>query len=283
VVSYYFLSVAVALTIFFIVWAILLETGDQVSFIPAGIISGLFMIAAFVLREVLLRRSRNASLRAEERLASKMASIVSRADQQNSKLTLRRNERLLGQILEKSKAARVLKHLPEAHWETFELCDSYLMLTRKELARTHINSPRIGPITKSRGRVKKLHKSHLHKWAKLRASMLMLKSKELGLEIEERAECAKMALIAIETALDFYPRDVSLIDSTEVIRDYLLSIRITGAVESAELAVKNGHHKRAIEIYYRALEQVEKSELRISEKNMISAKIKSEILKLQGR
>lgn len=280
-VGYYLLSSVVALTIFLIVWAILIESGDAASFIPAGIIGGLFLIAAFVLREVLLRRERMATILAHERLDSNINAAASKAKTSPRKLSLRSNQELLKQIYEKSKAAKVLKRLPDGHWEAFELCDSYLRLTRKEIARTHINSPRIGPITKSRGRIKKLHRFHLLKWAKARASMLMLKSKESGIAESKRIESARMAQITIETALEFYPREKNLLDSLEAIHEYIVSVKISGKVNEAENACTGGDIGLAIEIYKDTLVQLNASELRKREKDLITDRINSEIMRLQ--
>ena len=57
-ISFYVLSVAVAIAVFFLTWAVLIEGGEQNPFIASGLLASLVLIAAVVVREVVLRNAR---------------------------------------------------------------------------------------------------------------------------------------------------------------------------------------------------------------------------------
>jgi len=281
--SYYFLSFAVALTLFFLIWAVLIETGESTPFIPAGMLASLFLVAAFVVREVLIKRARNRQLEAQRQLDLNLDGISPvRVQPRLKKLTIVENRNLLTQIFEKSEAAGVLKHLPEAHWEVFDLCERYLAKTRREIARTHINSPRFGPISKGRGKVKKLHKHHLMRWAKEQAGLLSIDSKAVRMSYADRIDQAESARECLSIALGYYPREKNLRESHEALKEYVSSIKISQKMDQASRAALRGNHQHAVRLYRDVLHQLTREYLRDREKEAIAEKVKSEIQKLNG-
>ena len=270
-----------ALTLFFITWAVLLETGESTPFIPAGMVASVFLIAAFVFREVLIRRARIKRLEAQRKLDLNLDGVVPAGQKVKPKLSLEENERMLGRIYEKSDAARVLRQVPEAHWKVFELCDQYLLETRKEIARTHVNSPRFRPINKGRGQVKKLHKYHLLKWAKERAGVLSMDSQSSGASYVEKLNQADSAMSCLETALEYYPRDKNLLESHDAVREYVSTIRISERISQAENAASAGDSGKAGIIYKDILMDLSSENLRTREKEIIGENIRNELKKLE--
>lgn len=271
-----------ALTLFFLTWAVLLETGESTPFIPAGMVASVFLLAAFVFREVLIRRARIKRLEAQRKLDLNLDGVPQAPPIKKPKLSLEENERLLGRIYEKSDAARVLRQVPEAHWKVFELCEQYLSDTRKEIARTHVNSPRFRPINKGRGRVKKLHKYHLLKWAKERAGSLSLDSKSSEASHVEKLNQADSAMSCLETALGFYPRDKNLLESHDALREYISTIRISERISQAEEAASSGDTEKARVIYKDIIMDLSSENLRAREKEIIGENIRIELKKLEN-
>lgn len=282
VTSYYFISLAVALTLFFLVWAALLDSGESAPFLPAGIIAGLFLVAAGVVREVLLRRARLESIEAQRRLDKNLSGLKMRRPAARKKLSIRRNAALLEVIYQKSQAARVLKNLPDAHWEVFALCDNYMRLTTKEVARIHVNSPRFQPINEGRGRINKLHKYHLLKWAKEMSGNLKLESTSVEDGYSDVMIRAESAIECLETALDYYPREKKLIESHDAVREFAATMRISKKINEAEKAAGGGSTHRAVGLYRDALFALGRENLRRRESEMIAERINSEIERLKG-
>ena len=280
--SYYFLSAALALALFFLVWGVLLETGEASPFIAAGISASLFLIVAFVIREVLIKRARLKRIAAQRQLDLNLDSITKVPIKPRAKLSLGQNANLLNHILAKSEAARVLVHVPDAHWEVFELCESYLAMTRKEIARTHVNSPRFGPINRGRGKIKKLHKHHLLKWAKERAGILSLDVTNGDRSFVSKIDQAELAQDCLRTALEYYPREKKLQESHEAIKEYVSTIKISHKMEQAHRAASRGENNRAVRLYRDALFALAREGLREREKTVIAEKINLEIRKLRG-
>lgn len=280
-ISFYFLSLAVALTLFFLIWAILLESGEPSPFIPAGIIAGFVLITAFIIREVLLRRVRMKRLLDQRRLDMSLDSVPVSAVGRRQKLTIGQNEALLSNIFEKSEAARILDKLPDAHWEAFGVCDEYLRLTREEMTRTHVNSPRFGPINRGRGKVKKLHRFHLLNWAELESNALALDSKNPNAGFVSKMENAETAVLSLEKALTFYPREKKLGESLEAVMEYIETMKISHKIELAERAVNKGHTNRAIRLYKDALHDLGRGDMRSREKGIIAGQLRTEIRNIE--
>ncbi|HEX9960971.1 MAG TPA: hypothetical protein VGB00_08565, partial [Pyrinomonadaceae bacterium] len=140
--AYYILAAAISTAIFFLVWGILHE-GEEMPWVPAGILASITIATAVVLREIFLRRARNQFLRAQKRLDFNLTSAVQHKSKDSNKLTLEKNAAILRNIERKSEAARVLGKLPDAHWEVFEICNEYLQITERELQTVGVGSPRL--------------------------------------------------------------------------------------------------------------------------------------------
>lgn len=249
--TYYFLTIAVAIAIFFLVWGILAEAKEENPWIAAGLISSTSMILAILVREVVLRHRRNTIFLAQKRLDRSILSVpvAVRREEQN-KLTLERNSILLGEIARKSEAATVLGNFSEGHREVFELCAQYLSVATKQLPHVGVGSPRLAAIQKGRGTAERLHQEHMLRWAEIEIrNNIALRDDE---RVSRRLDGAKKALKAALTALEIYPDNSDLLTSRLAIEEFILSLRIAHAVERAERAEGEGEFKKALEGFIEA-------------------------------
>ncbi|HKX83766.1 MAG TPA: hypothetical protein VJL58_06090 [Pyrinomonadaceae bacterium] len=252
--TFYFLAAAIAIGVFFLVWAILNDGRDESPWITAGLLSSVWLIAAVVVREVVLRNRRNRIFAAQRRLDNSLRSVPTpiKSDTDPDKLTLERNSLLLEEIKRKSEAANVFGRLSESHREVFILCEAYIDAAHRELPYIRVGSPRLAAISRGREKAERLHRSHMLRWAELEA-----KNNTLEAAGSERAavrlEKAKKALNAVDTALTHYPKEKSLGDSKAVLEELVFSIKLSSSIERGERAEANGNVRRALE-YFREAE-----------------------------
>ncbi|HMS41882.1 MAG TPA: hypothetical protein PKE69_16750 [Pyrinomonadaceae bacterium] len=280
--NYYILSFAVALVFFFLVWGLLHEESDDMAYVPAGLGASLLLIGAVFLREVVLRKARNRYLLAERRLDYNLNNIsLHRPPNQNpNKLTLEQNAAIIGQIRKKSEAAQILGKLSDGHWEVFEMCNQYLGLNEKEIQTVGVGSPRLAGLRRGKEIVGQLHKFHLLAWAEIESRALTQEAKN-NVTISEKLKTAQKALTVLDSALQFYPNEVKLLESEIALREFAASIKISHRLEQAERAAFQGNNKRAISHYRDALFFLARENVREEEKEIIAEKINTEIAKLR--
>ncbi len=262
--TYYFLTIAVAIAIFFLVWAILAEAKEANPWIAAGLISSTSMVAAIVIREVILRQRRNNIFRAQKRLDRSILSIPIplRRDDPN-KLTLERNAILLSEIARKSEAAKVLGNFSEGHREVFELCAQYIAVATKEIPHIGVGSPRLAAIQRGRAQAEILHQEHMLRWAEIEIRANIAVDDEE--RVSKRLAGAKKALRVARTALENYPENSDLLTSRLAIEEFILSMRIAEAVGRAERAEGRGELEKALEGFMEARRLMQKSPQAIEE------------------
>lgn len=280
--NYYVLAIAVTIAFFFLVWGILHEGKDDTPWIPAGISASVVLIGAVILREVILRKARNRYLSAQKKLDYNLNSIArhSRSSQNTNKLSIEKNAAIIKEIEKKSEAARILGKLSEGHLEVFEMCDEYLRINKKELETVGIGSPRLAALRRGREKVQNLHRFHLLVWAEIESRGLTLEAKN-RVTMSEKLETAQRALTVLDSALQFYPGETTLIESAEALREFVASIKISHWVEQAERSAFKGNYKRAISHYRDALFFLARENIQNEEKEIIAEKINSEITKLR--
>ena len=277
--AYYFLTLGVALAVFFLVWGALHE-GEDMPWVAAGLASALTIVTAAILREVFLRESQKRFLEAQKRLDYNLRGISVAHRHNPNKLTLEKNAYLIREIEKKSEAAKVLGKLSEAHFDVFEICNAYLERTERELETIAVGSPRLAAIRRGREKVARLHKQHLLSWAAIESKTLTQESR-LHVTISEKLETAQRALAVLEVALQYYPTEEQLQESAEAVRDFIASIKVSHWIEQAERAAFKGDNKRAISHYRDALFYLGRENIRSSERELIAEKINGEIEKLR--
>lgn len=280
--NYYILSFAVAIAFFFFVRGLLHEDSDDMAYVPAGIGASVLLIGAVLLREVVLRKARERYLLAERQLDYNLNNIpVNRLQNQNpNKLTLEKNAAIIGEIRKKSDAAQVLGKFSDAHREVFEMCNQYLLLNEKEIETVGVGSPRLAALRRGKEVVAELHRYHLLTWAEIETRSLTQEAKN-RVTMSEKLQTAQKALTVLDTALQFYPNEVKLLESESALKEFAASIKISHRLEQAERAVFKGNHKRAISHYRDALFFLARENVPEEEKNKIAENINAEITKLR--
>ncbi|HEX8367049.1 MAG TPA: hypothetical protein VF604_00645 [Pyrinomonadaceae bacterium] len=271
---------AISAAIFFLVWGILHE-GEEMPWIPAGILASISIATAVVVREFFLRRARNQFLRAQKRLDYNLTSAAQhKSKDSNNKLTIEKNAAILRNIERKSEAARILGKLPDAHWEVFEICNEYLQITERELQTVGVGSPRLPALRLGREKIQELHKFHLLTWAAVETKTLTQEAR-IRATIAEKLETAQKALAVLDSALQFYPNEAELTASATAVEEFIASIKVSHWIEQAERSAFKGNYKRAVSHYRDALFYLARENVRSEEREMIAEKINAEIEKLR--
>ncbi len=280
-ISYYFLTLAIAFIVFFLIWGLLHEGGDQTPWIPAGVLSSVILICAVFLREIFLRNARKRYVEAKRQLDYNLSKLpkISSQRQKHRKFTLQQNSSMLNHIKEKSDAASVLKRLPDAHLGVFEICNEYLIFTNRELKWIDKNSPRYLAVKKGRRKVRHTHKYHLLKWAEVETKKYTLEAKNQT-TVVKKVEFAQKALTVLNSALKYYQKDAKLVESYEAITEFISTIKITNLIETADKMAFRGQNKEAIDQYNDILFLLTRENLNLRDKYILTEKVESEIQKL---
>ncbi len=278
--NYYILAAAVAIALFFLIWGIL-HDGDEAPLIAAGIGAIAVLIGAVFLREIVFRKARNRYLLVQKRLDYNLDNVRlhTKTPVAERKLTLERNAQIIKQIQKKSDAAKVLMKLADGHQEVFEMCGEYLEINRRELENVGTGSPRLAGLRRGREIVGDLHRFHLMTWAEIEARILTQDARNRA-TIAEKTETAQKALNVIQTALQYYPNDLRLIESEEAINEFVTSIRVSHFIEQAERSAFKGNYKRAVSHYKDALFFLARENKPNRETDLLAEQINSEIQKI---
>lgn len=252
--NYYTFAAAITIALFFLVWGLLNEANEPTPWIGSGVLAGIVLAGAVLLREGILRIHRNRRLRDHARLEDTLrrVSAVSHVDNRR-KISLEQHAAWLAHIKQKSEAARVLDRISEAHRDVFDLCERYLKDISFEMAHVAPGSPRIAAFGRGAKQIRRLHKYHLLRWAELETN-------ELGFGIQSRATIEdnsnsnRHAAKVLSFALGYYPDDPDLNASIAVVSDARLMIDAAELTESAEKERTGGNPQAALELYRDALD-----------------------------
>jgi len=276
--NYYVLTVSITIALFFIISGILFEEETDAPWITSGILSSFVFISAVILREVVLRKARMRYLMTERRLDAniKNLSVPVKTNANSNKLSLEKNSSIIQQIREKSAAAQNSGKLYEGHYDVFQLCDEYLLLNKQQIETVGVGSPRLAALRRGREIVEELHYFHLLSWAQNKTRLLTQESK-IRATISEKLESAQRALAALNSALEFYPHDRQLLESETILKEFIISIKVSDSVEQAERSAFKGNYKRAINHYRDALFFIARESLSSPELEVTVEKINAEI------
>ncbi len=254
--NYYVLAVAISTAFFFLVWGLLHEDREETPWVTAGVGASIILGGAVILREVILRRMRERFILQQRMMENRSyhGGFDRRAgDSHNAiKLTLQRNAAILNEIRQKSDAANVLNKVSAGHREVFELCREYIVRSENELKTVGNGSPRLTPLLKGRSQVAEYHRYHLLRWAEIESRNLTADAKHRA-NTAEKIEAAKNALFVIESALESYPSEPSLLESRDLLRDMVVSIKVSHWIEKADRAAFDGDYALAKSLYRDAL------------------------------
>ena len=278
-VNYYILALSVAAALFFLLWGMLHDGGEETPWVTAGLAACIVVAGAVFLREFIFRISYNRQIAQQRRMDMNLKGIGAPQSRSDNKLTLQKNASLLHEIKRKSDAAKILGRLPEAHREVFEMCGRYLSVNSKELATVSAASPRLTALLKGRDLAENYHKFHLLQWAEIEARSFSAEAKQQT-RTSQKIESAQKALNAINSALHFYPNEVNLKQSSEALIEFIASIKMENWIERAERASFKGNHRQARKLYQDALFFLDREGRQLLDSKEIADKLTQEIEKI---
>ncbi|MFN0279839.1 MAG: hypothetical protein ACKVRN_14770 [Pyrinomonadaceae bacterium] len=276
--NYYVLAAAVSAAFFFLAWGIGHDQGEDTPWITAGIGASIILGGAVVVRFVLLRKMRERYTRIEPGLAQKYSGAARqvRGRSSGNKFTLERNAAILGEIKKKSDAANVLGKFSAGHREVFELCSEYINRTESELKNIAAGSPRFTALLKGRKSASNFHRYHMLQWAEIEARALTGEANSQT-NLEEKVKAAKDALGVIDFALGTYPAEQNLVESRELLREMIVSIKVSDWVEKAERAAFKGDYREAVGLYRDALFYLGRDNVNSEQRQQAADHINAEI------
>ncbi len=281
--TYYFLASAVAIGVFFLVWAILHDSQEESPWIPAGLVASGILICSGALRELILRGARKRAVIEQQRLdLAILSGPMPRVAADPDKLTLERNTAFLNEIQRKSEAARVLASIPASHREVFELCEEYLGLVDRELPRVNIGSPRLRPLTKGREYAARFHRYHMLRWAEgVAKSFAQVAATEF--DPARKLENATEVLAALGMASLHYPDESKLKDSESAVKELILSTKAKVLIDRVAGARAEAEDEELQSLLGEAEILVSLGEEQFGAANSIFLALRSEIDNLKGR
>lgn len=283
-VNYYILSTGITIACFFIIWGGLLAAEEETPWITAGIAAGLILIFTVILRELVFKRVYHKRLLAQKKLDYNLKPIYRQRARRNesNRLTLERNKAIIYEIESKSKKAKSTGKQAELHLEVFEMCNEYFRKSSRELDGLFKGSPRYEALRRGQSKLRSLHRFHLLSWAALE-SQHFAETAKVQVAINDRVENAQRALAVINTAIQFYPDDETLLQSTEAIKEFIVSIKVSHWMEQAERAAFKNQNQRAVNYFRDALFFLERENVWSPEREMLSEKINQRIEELKKK
>lgn len=272
--NYYVLAFAVAAAFFFVVWGILEDEGVKAPWQTAGVSACVLLVGAVVMREVFIRRAQNRFLRQPP-----PKTRSSQSDRDANKLTTEKVAAILQEIRRKSDAANVLDKISSGHREVFELCTTFIQRVDLELPVVNAASPRLAALIKGRNAAAEMHRFHTMRWAEIESRALTAEAGAHA-EPEQRIRATQNALEVIDTALDAYPAETSLLQSRYLLSELAVSIKVSHAVEDAEKAAFRGDYLDARKLYRDALFYLGRDNLQSVERERAATRILEAMEKL---
>lgn len=280
--DYYFLSAALAIGIFFIVWAVLSDAGERNPWLPAGVTASALAIGAVILREIVLRRRRNQIANAARLLdRSLLSATAARRQNDPPRFTLEQNAALIAEIKRKSDAANVLAGIAASHREVYELCEAYLRAAESELPHIRPGSPRLAAIRKGTEYAARVHRFHMLRWAEL-ASREFTQHAAAEDKPAARLSQTKRALGVIRTALNHYPGEVALLESQRLLEDSVVALEVNSLMQRASRSADRGRFNLALKHYRKALQMVSDSHLSEDNRKEVANEIEERMKQLEG-
>lgn len=278
---YYGSAAAVSLALFLLIWSVLAEGGEaaDASWFPAFLTSIIFFAFAAALHGILLRRVRNKYLlrREERKFPSRAVPII-----ENGKFTLEKHTAALNRIQHKAEAAdAATPQVAEAHLAVYRACGDYLEQIEIALPTVHAGSPRLAAFRSGQERVRNLQKHHLLAWAE-EESRTLLREAQIRVTTNEKVEIGQRALEVIDAALQIYPNERQLLESTVAVQEFIAASYVAHWVELAERATFKEQYEQAIDHYRDALFYLSRESVNEAQKQATKAQIDAEINRLEN-
>jgi hypothetical protein len=276
--GYLLAAFVAAIALFFGLWLTLVSGGDEAPWIPAGLAAIVVLLVALSAREVVMRRAWTRYLLDQGSEKTARTSGEHRRPQQTTQSSM---SAALRNVQKHSEAADAGAN-PEAHFDVFQLCQDYLAAADDTLRSNTMSSERRNSIRAGQERARMLQKHHLLTWARDSSRALTYEAQQRA-RTSERIESANRALHCLDSALQFYPQETELLESSAAIREFISSVKVAHWVELAERAAFKGHYRRAIDRYKDALFYLERGAMKEEIRVASTERIGSEIESLQAR
>ncbi|HEX8396910.1 MAG TPA: hypothetical protein VF644_05760 [Pyrinomonadaceae bacterium] len=278
--TYFGSAAAVSLILFFILWSILAEDHDTQdgTWFPAFLVGTVFFAFAAALHGVLLRRVKNKYLLRREQMKFPGRGAP---NLEPGKLTLERHVAALKKIQSKSEAAEVSKTPNgEAHLEVYRACGDYLEQVEAAMPTVHAGSPRLAAFRSGQERVRGLQKHHLLAWAE-EESRQLLREAQIRVTTSEKVETAQRALEVLDAALQIYPQERQLAESSVAVQEFIAASYVAHWVELAERAAFKENYEQAVDHYRDALFYLSREAVNEVQRQTTAIEIETEINRLQ--
>jgi hypothetical protein len=244
------------------------------------------MLIAVAAREVVMRR---AWARYTHELEMRMggdsaqataAGLHQRPPRKASVQATANSLRTLQQRLAKAEEAGAQQ--PAAHLEAYRLCEQYLATTEETMRKPGIGTDVRAALRAGQERVRGLQKHHLLSWVRGEAQRLTHEAQR-RVSVSDKIETAMRAIDVINEALQIYPSEPELLDSTIAVRNFIASVKVAHWVELAERAAFRGRYTRAVARYRDALFYLSRAEMGEDAREEAAARINREIEMLRAR
>jgi hypothetical protein len=278
--GYLLCAFVAAIGLFFGLWYMLVSGGDEAPWIPAGLAASVVLLVALSAREVVMRRAWT------RYLLEQGGEPASRTSGEHKRPTTKPHSSSLlsaawRNIQRQSEEADSASN-PESHFDVFHLCQDYLATTDDALKSNSLHSEKRNAIRAGQERVRALQKHHLLTWARDSSRALTYEAQQRA-RTSERIEAANRALHCLESALQFYPHETELHESSLAIREFIASVKVAHWVELAERSAFKGHYRRAIDRYKDALFYLGREPVKEEARVASTERIQREIELLQTR
>lgn len=276
----------IALFVFFGLWWLLLTSGDESPWLPAALAASVVMLVAVAAREAVMRRAwARYTHELEMRMGSESAqataaSLHQRSPRKANVAATANSLRALQQRLAKAEEAGAQQ--PAAHLEAYRLCEQYLTTTEDAMRKPGMGTDVRAALRAGQERVRGLQKHHLLSWVRGEAQRLTHEAQR-RVSVSDKIETAMRAIDVINEALQIYPAEPELRDSSLAVRNFIASVKVAHWVELAERAAFRGRYTRAVARYRDALFYLSRAEMGDEARDEAAARINREIEMLRAR
>ena len=273
---------ATAAALFFVLWWMLHNSGDEAPWVPAGLAASVVMLVAVAAREVVMRRAwtryileqgtHDQTIKGTRKHGSSGSSSSSGSGSSES---LNSHSSRLRAINKQSSEADAVGAPPEAHLEVYHACKDFLA-TADEALRSASTAERRMALRAGQEHVRALQKHHLLTWARS-ASRSLTHEAQRRVSVSDKIETAGRALDVIDAALKVYPDEAELRESELAVREFVASVKVGRWVELAERAAFKQQYERAIERYRDALFYLSREQMKEEVRSETAERIGREI------
>lgn len=283
--GYLAVAIVIAAGLFFGLWWLLVRSGDDAPWLPAGLAASVVLLVALSAREVVLRRAWTRYLLdhgINQKHSSRSHSSSSSSRSQKKGFSASLHSAALRTIQKQSTTADLPGSTPEAHLDVAQLCHDYLSSTDEAMRSGRLGSEKGIAIRAGQERVRALHKHHLLTWARGHSRVLTHEAQQRA-RTSDKIETANKAVECIDSALRIYPNEAELHESKVAIGEFIASVKVAHWVELAERSAFKGHYRRAIDRYRDALFYLNQEVVKPDVRAAGSEKIEHQIAELQSR